>query len=72
MSALSYSEQSLINNLSERVRTLEALIAEMKADINTVGNLSADLALIAHAKGGPLDKQVEQIIVSKGQKQNGN
>ncbi len=71
MSALSYSEQSLINSLSERVRTIEAQLIQMKADIELAGNIAVDLKLIAVENGGPLDKQVEEIIL-KGQQNNGN
>jgi outer membrane murein-binding lipoprotein Lpp len=34
VSALSYSEQSLINNLSERVRTLEARLDHLVTTMN--------------------------------------
>jgi hypothetical protein len=56
-------QAQLLNWLVEQNRQLTARVEKMQADIELAGSIATDLKLIAVANGGPLDKQVEQIIL---------
>ena len=56
-------QAQLLNWLADQNRQLVARVEQMEADIELAGNIAVDLKLIAVANGGPLDRQVEKIIL---------
>lgn len=64
MSDPNYNRDQLTNSNFNAIR-------QLTADVELLGRLVTDLQLIITAHGGPIEKQVEQIIL-KGQSNNGN